>query len=193
MIKEKTLILIKPDGVQRNLIGEVILRLERTGFKIVGLDFQIPSVEKVRGHYTLHPEWMGNVGRKLIESKVGAGHDDWEEKDSLKVGEIILDRLVSYMVSGPVVLIVVEGVHAAEIVRKIVGSTEPRVSDVGTIRGDYVIDSFELAEKDQRAVRNLIHASGSAQEAEEEIKHWFGESGVVEYNHVQEQILYSNI
>jgi len=90
-------------------------------------------------------------------------------------------------------MVVVEGVHAAEVVRKIVGGTEPRTSDVGTIRGDYVIDSYALAERDKRAVRNLVHASGGVEEAVKEISLWFSDEQLVEYVHVQEKILYGDL
>lgn len=192
MIQEKTLVIIKPDGVQRNLIGEIISRFEKVGFKIVGLQFRVPTKEEVRQHYTLDPSWVQQVGNKLINSKIQEGEKEWSDRDPREVGADILERLVTYLASGPVALIAVEGVHAAEIVRKIVGGTEPRSSDVGTIRGDYVIDSYALADRDKRAVRNIVHASGSTEEAEAELKHWFGDS-LVEYSHVQEKILYGDL
>lgn len=193
MITERTLIIIKPDGVQRNLIGNIISRFEATGLKIVGLQFRVPKESEVREHYTLDPSWVGLVGKKLIESKVKNGEDEWGSRDPLEIGGDILERLVKYMIAGPVAMIVVEGVHATEVVRKLVGGTEPRSSDVGTIRGDYVIDSYALAERDRRAVRNLVHASGSAEEAEKEIALWFSDEQLIEYVHVQEKILYGDL
>ena len=193
MITERTLVIIKPDGVQRNLVGNIISRLEAIGLKIVGLQFRVPTEAEVREHYTLDPNWVGLVGTKLIESKVRSGEEAWKDRDPLEVGGDILERLVAYMVAGPVAMIVVEGVHATEVVRKIVGGTEPRSSDVGTIRGDYVIDSYALAERDKRAVRNLVHASGSVEEAEKEIALWFSDDQLIEYVHVQEKILYGDL
>ena len=193
MTNERTLIIIKPDGVQRNLVGDIISRLEGTGLKIVGLQFRVPTEAEVREHYTLDPKWVKSVGEKLIEAKVKDGEDEWKDREPLEVGNDILERLVTYMIAGPVAMVVVEGVHAAEVVRKIVGGTEPRTSDVGTIRGDYVIDSYALAERDKRAVRNLVHASGGVEEAVKEISLWFSDEQLVEYVHVQEKILYGDL
>lgn len=193
MKKEKTLVIIKPDGVQRNLVGDIIGRFEVIGLKIVGLQFRVPTEEEVKKHYLLDPNWLKAVGNKLIESKVNNGEAGWQDRDPQEIGTDILRRLTTYMIAGPVVMIVLEGVHAVEVVRKVVGGTEPRSSDVGTIRGDYVLDSYALAEQDDRAVRNLVHASGSFEEAEEEIAHWFGNDGLVEYVHVQEKILYGDL
>ncbi len=122
-----------------------------------------------------------------------SGENDWKDRDAREVGGDILERLITYIIAGPVAMVVVEGVHAAEVVRKIVGGTEPRSSDVGTIRGDYVLDSYALAERDKRAVRNLVHASGSVEEAEKEIALWFSSDQLVTYTHVQEKILYGDL
>ena len=111
-------------------------------------------------------------------------------EDPLKITAVILQNLKSYMTSGPVVFMVWQGAHAVKIVRKITGGTEPLTSDVGTIRGDYVLDSYEMADQDGRAVRNVIHASGSPEEAQAEIAHWFLPSELVDYRLVQEGILY---
>jgi nucleoside-diphosphate kinase len=102
----------------------------------------------------------------------------------------ILKNLKKYMTSGPVVAMVWQGAHATELVRKLVGGTEPRSSDVGTIRGDFVLDSYIMSDGDGRATRNLIHASGTAKESEAEIKHWFKPEEILEYKLIQEQILY---
>jgi len=193
MINERTLVIIKPDGVQRNLVGDIISRFEGIGLKIVGLQFRVPTESEVREHYTLDPNWVELVGKKLIEAKVKSGENDWKDRDAREVGGDILERLITYIIAGPVAMVVVEGVHAAEVVRKIVGGTEPRSSDVGTIRGDYVLDSYALAERDKRAVRNLVHASGSVEEAEKEIALWFSSDQLVTYTHVQEKILYGDL
>ena len=187
--KERTLVIVKPDGVQRSLIGEIIKRQEAIGLKIIGLKMLVPSEEMIEQHYTLDPEWRRVTGEKTI---AGYRARDLEppSEDPLEITAKILEGLKKYMTCGPVVFVVLEGVHAVEMVRKIVGGTEPRSSDVGTIRGDYVLDSYQLADTDNRAVRNLIHASGSPEEAENEIRHWFSDNELVSYRLVQEQILY---
>jgi nucleoside-diphosphate kinase len=187
--KERTFVIIKPDGVQRSLMGEIIKRFERVGLKLVGLKFEVPEAEKIEQHYTLDPQWKQNVGEKAIEAYKKKGQEA-PESDPIKVGDIVIEGLKKYMTSGPVVMMVWQGAHSVELVRKLVGGTEPRTSDVGTIRGDFVLDSYMIADNDGRAVRNLIHASGSVEEAKQEIAHWFGDKGLVNYKLVQEGILY---
>ena len=188
--KEQTLAVIKPDGVQRSLIGEIIGRFERIGLKVVGMKMVLPTEKFVESHYTLDTAWKKSVGEKSIKAYEAKGGKHPAGNDPLVVAEIILTKLKRYITSGPVVALVLEGAHAVAIVRKIVGSTEPLSSDVGTIRGDFVLDSYQMSDIDLRAVRNLIHASGSPAEAEQEIPHWFSKGEVLDYRHVQEKILY---
>ncbi|MBI5005463.1 MAG: nucleoside-diphosphate kinase, partial [Candidatus Lloydbacteria bacterium] len=129
------------------------------------------------------------TGEKTIESYRKKGMQPPSE-DPLEITARILEGLKKYMTSGPVVAMVWQGAHAVKIVRKVVGGTEPLSSDVGTIRGDFVLDSYQMSDTDGRSVRNLIHASGSPEEAEMEIKHWFIEKELMNYRLVQEQILY---
>jgi len=189
IVKEQTLVVIKPDGVQRGLIGEIIARIERTGLKLVGLQMVVPAAEFVRQHYTLDPQWLENVGNKSIAGLQDKGIEP-PTTDPIEAGTTVLNVLVKYMTSGPVVAMVWQGAHSVGIVRKLVGGTEPLSSDVGTIRGDFVIDSYPLADGSRRAVRNLVHASGSPGEAQAEIAHWFAKDSVMEYRLVHEQILY---
>lgn len=188
--EERTLAVIKPDGIQRSLVGEIIGRFERIGLKIVAMKMLVPSADFIEKHYTLDPEWRRVTGEKTIKSYADKGLKHPVSDDPYKVTEVILEKLKRYMTSGPVVAMVLEGAHCVEIVRKLVGSTEPLSSDVGTIRGDFVLDSYRMADTDKRSVRNLIHASGSPKEAAEEIPHWFSEIEIVSYKHVQEKILY---
>lgn len=187
--EEQTLVLIKPDGVQRSLIGEIICRYERSGLKLAGMKMVLPTAELVEKHYLVDPEWRVKTGQKTIESYRKKGKTPPSE-DPLKVTEIILNNLKKYMVQGPVVAMVWRGMHAVGIVRKITGGTEPLTSDVGTIRGDLTIDSYEVADIDTRAVRNLIHASGSTDDAEKEIALWFNKEELIKYKLVGEAILY---
>lgn len=187
--KEKTFVIIKPDGIQRSLIGEVIKRYERMGLKLVALKMVIPDSVLAKNHYTLDPEWIRKVGEKSIAGYHSKGLTPPTE-DPLELGGRVLRRLVSYLTSGPVVAMVWQGSHAVGIVRKMTGGTEPLVSDVGTIRGDYVIDSYQIADIDDRAVRNVVHASGSPEEAVNEINLWFKPEEVLNYRLIQDAILY---
>lgn len=187
--KERTLVIIKPDGIQRSLIGEIVQRYERMGLKMIGMKMSVPSEDMVEQHYTLDPSWKESVGKKAIASYEKKGETP-PSTDPIAVGDRVLLGLRKYLTSGPVIFMVWQGAHAVEIVRKVTGGTEPRSSDVGTIRGDFVLDSYQMADTDSRAVRNLIHASGSTEEAEQEIKHWFADGELIDYRLVQEQILY---
>lgn len=187
--EERTLIIIKPDGVQRSLVGEIIKRYERLGLKLVGVKMLVPTAEYIEKHYTLDPEWRRITGEKRIKAAIEKGEES-PSKDPFEITKKVLEVLIKYMTSGPVVAMVWEGAHAVKIVRKMTGGTEPLSSDVGTIRGDFVLDSYQMADADGRAVRNLIHASGSVEEAEMEIAHWFEKEEIINYRLVQEQILY---
>lgn len=186
---ERTLIIVKPDGVQRSLIGEIIKRYERMGLKLVAMKMVLPNEAHVEAHYTLDPEWRRITGEKRVKAAKEKG-EKLETEDLFEITAVILEKLKKYMTSGPVIPMVWQGAHAAEIVRKVTGGTEPRSSDVGTIRGDFVLDSYKMADDDGRAVRNLLHASGSAAEAENEIRHWFKPEEIMDYRLVQEHILY---
>ncbi|MES3030986.1 MAG: nucleoside-diphosphate kinase [Patescibacteria group bacterium] len=187
--EERTLVIIKPDGVQRSLVGEIIKRYERVGLKVVAMKMMVPTAELIEKHYTLDPEWRRVTGEKTIKGYLDKGLEP-PLKDPLEITRILLGRLVTYMTSGPVIAMVLEGAHAVAIVRKLTGGTEPLTSDVGTIRGDFVLDSYQMTDKDSRSVRNLVHASGSVTEAISEIPHWFSTSEIIDYKHIQEKILY---
>lgn len=187
--KERTLVLIKPDGIQRNLIGEIIKRYEQSGLKLIGLKMVIPTAELIEKHYLIDPEWRVKTGQKTIDSYRKKGKIPPSE-DPLKLTEIILSNLKRYLTCGPVVVMVWQGMNAVGIVRKITGGTEPLTSDVGTIRGDLTIDSYEISDIDGRAVRNLIHASGSTEDAEKEVSLWFTQKELLNYRLVAEAILY---
>jgi nucleoside-diphosphate kinase len=186
---EKTLVVIKPDGIQRSLIGEIIKRYERLGLKMVGLKMLVPGPEFIEKHYTLDPTWRMRNGEKTIKSYKEKGIKPLSD-DPMEMSGITLERLKKYMSSGPVIAMVWQGANVVSIVRKITGGTEPLTSDVGTIRGDFVLDSYQISDFGGRSVRNLIHASGSVDEAEKEIAHWFSPKEITSYKLVQEHILY---
>ena len=187
--EERTFVIIKPDGVQRSLIGEVIKRYERVGLKLVGMKFFVPTAEQVKAHYTIDSEWQRKTGEKAIAAYEKKGIEP-PTKDPVEAGEKILNNLQKYFTSGPVVAMVLQGAHAVALVRKLTGGTEPLTSDVGTILGDFIIDSYQMADLDNRAVRNVVHASGEIEEAEAEIALWFKDEELIQYNIIQEKILY---
>lgn len=187
--KERTLVIVKPDGVQRSLVGEIIKRYEAVGLKIIGMKMVVPTEEYIETHYTLDPEWRRVTGEKTIKGYKDKGLTPPSE-DPFAITAKILANLKKYMTSGPVIVMVLQGAHSVKIARKITGGTEPLTSDVGTIRGDYVLDSYQMSDGDGRAVRNLIHASGSPGEAEKEIAHWFKPEELIAYRVIHEEILY---
>jgi nucleoside-diphosphate kinase len=186
---ERTLVIVKPDGIQRALIGEIMKRYERLGLKLVALKMMVPTENMIEEHYLLDSNWKKNVGEKAIASYVKKGETP-PSSDPIEVANLVVERLKKYMTSGPVIAMVWEGAHAVELVRKVTGGTEPRSAGIGTIRGDFVLDSYQMADSDNRAIRNLIHASGSVPEAEMEIPHWFSANEVVAYKVPHEAILY---
>lgn len=184
--EERTLVLIKPDGVKRGLVGEVLHRFEKRGLKIVALAMISPSREEMDQHYPKDKEWITGLGKNTARSyeefKIPSTlNADYGTKDPYEIGLMVRGWLVDFMVSGPIVKVVVEGLHAIRMARKIVGPTIPAFAEMGTIRGDFSVDSPVLANTQKRAVRNLIHASGNAEEAEFEIKHWFGAGEIHSY------------
>jgi nucleoside-diphosphate kinase len=187
--KERTLVVIKPDGIQRTLIGEIIQRYERVGLKLVGIKMLVPTADMIDQHYTLDPEWKMKTGEKNMQAYKEKGMTP-PHADPIVNANVILEKLKKYMTSGPVIALVWEGAHAVAVVRKITGSTEPMLSAPGTIRGDFVLDSYKIADDDKRAVRNLIHASSSVKEANDEISHWFKKEELFDYKIVAEQMLY---
>lgn len=187
--KEQTLVIIKPDGIQRSLIGEIIHRMERVGLKLVGIKMFVPSKTLVEKHYTLEDGWIEKVGNKTIDAYKAKGLKPRDD-DPIKAGERVLEVLIKYLTFGPVIAMVWQGGHAVAVTRKLVGGTEPLTSDIGTLRGDFVLDSYQMSDIGGRSVRNLIHASSSVEEAEKEIDLWFDKKELVNYRLVQEQILY---
>src|SRR3989344_114118 len=161
---ERTLILVKHDGVQRGLVGEIIKRFEQRGLKIAALRLVMATKDMAKTHYKLTPEWI----KKLADNtrKVAAKKGQKIKDTDLQIAQKVQGWLGDYLTEGPIVAIVFEGYHAAEVGRKIVGGTEARQAEVGTIRGDFTVDSYQLADMKKRPVRNLVHASGSKEEAE---------------------------
>ncbi len=160
---QRTLILFKPDAVQRGIVGEILTRFERVGLKIVGTKMIFPNKE----HYHKHYEGIG----KMVTRR----------------GEKAFDMALEFMTQGPVIAMVFEGVEAVELVRKLVGGTEPKSALPGTIRGDYSHMSFGYADEHNVGIPNLIHASGSVEEAKQEIEHWFSNYEIYDYSSPREK------
>lgn len=186
--KERTFVMVKPDGIQRSLVGEILRRIERTGLKLVALKMLVPTRKQASEHYGKDDAWCEKIGNRTIEGIQARGGQP--EKTPLEYGKDILDGLYDFLTSGPVVAMVWEGNEAVGVVKKIVGSTEPLTSDVGTIRGDLTVDSYDIANIDGRAVRNLIHCSDEKDEAAREISVWFESEDIVRYKHISERMLY---
>jgi nucleoside-diphosphate kinase len=186
--KERVFVILKPDAVHRSLVGEIMRRLEITGLKFTAVKMLLPKKEQVLAHYNKDDAWCEEKGNLTIKNLKEKGEEP--KKTALEYGRDIMEGNVAFMTSSPVVAMVLEGNHAVGIVKKIVGSTEPMSSDVGTIRGDMTLDSYSLANADGRAVRNLIHCSDSTEEAEREIKVWFSDEELINYVHVNEKMLY---
>lgn len=181
---ERTFVMIKPDGTKRALIGEIISRFEKRGLKIVALKMIKPSLEHLNDHYPKDDEWIGRLGDKGFKVFKEFDLDPVEvmgTNDRLEAGKTVREWLITYMTEAPLVAMVIEGIHAVEMVRKIVGPTMPRDAGVGTIRGDFSVDSPAAANLNKRSIKNLIHASETAKEAEHEMAHWFSEEEIYEY------------
>jgi len=186
--KERTFVMIKPDGVQRSLVGDIVTRFERVGLKMVYLKFQMLDEAKLWGHYDKKDEWFLKKGEGIVKDLTDKGVEI--TKEPIEYGKDIIRSLVTFMTAGPVVMMVLEGNQAVSVVKKLVGGTEPATSDVGTIRGDYTLDSYAICAVDDRAVRNLIHCSDEPEEAQREINLWLDQSELLDYRLVQDAILY---
>jgi nucleoside-diphosphate kinase len=186
---EKTLVLIKPDGVQRGLIGEIIGRFERAGLKLIAMKMVHASHEDVDRHYALTEEWMKAVYEKA-KTKYEANGEPFPFPDHIAYGTDIKNGLVAFLKSAPIVALVLEGEMAVSLVRKLVGATEPASSAPGTIRGDLSHDTYALSNAQNRPLRNLIHASGNVEEANNEIKIWFTDVELYKYEHVNDRVQY---
>jgi nucleoside-diphosphate kinase len=186
--KERTLVILKPDAVQRGLTGEIIKRLENTGLKLVALKITMATEKQLWKHYNKDDAWFIQKGERTIADRKAAGLP--VEKEAIEYGKDIVRFLVKFMMAGPVVPMIWEGNQAVGIVKKIVGSTEPLSSDAGTVRGDYTLDSYGLASLDERAVRNLVHCSDPVADAAREIPFWFTPAEILQYRLIADQILY---
>lgn len=182
--REQTFLMIKPDGVVKGLTGEIIRRVEQRGLKIVALKMFQPTREQIDGHYPKTEVWIRRLGEKSQSTyeKYGMSMEEMlGSSDTLVVGHMVREWLMEFMTAGPVVTIGVEGLHAVDMVRKLVGQTIPAFADVGTIRGDFSVDSPALANFEKRAISNLVHASETPEEAKHELGYWLKPEDFVQY------------
>mgnify|MGYP001604612359 FL=1 len=185
--------LVKPDGVKRGLVGECIHRIEQRGLKVIALKMVWPSGEHARGHYPGTSDWLRGMGEKTLSSYHKYGKNPVKElgtRDPLKIGKMIYQWNTDFLTSGPVIAMIISGIHAVDMVRKIVGATLPAFAEMGTIRGDYSVDSPVSANRGQRAIHNLVHASGDGSEAEHEIEHWFSPEEIHDYKRAEEDVMF---
>ena len=187
-MREKTLALIKPDAVQRGLIGELISRFERAGLKVIGMKMVYASKELAGKHYADDEEWLKSVGEKA--QKAAKERGEKIKETPLEFGKKIRKQLMDFISMSPVVAVAIEGHNAVVTVRKIVGPTSPEHAAPGTIRGDYSHETYVMADELGRPIQNLIHASGSKEEAERETKVWFTEKELHSYMRIDESLFY---
>jgi len=188
MAEEKSLVLVKPDGIQRGLVGEIIARFEKCGLKIVAMKMVYPNEELAGNHYIADENWLKAVGEKQKASYAKKGVTI--DKTEREIGMEIRGFLINYLTMSPIVALVIEGHNAIEHVRKLVGPTSPQDAAPGTIRGDFAFDTYQLADSSKRPIQNLIHASGEKDEAEREIKIWFEDKEIHDWKRVDEELLY---
>lgn len=185
---ERTLLLVKPDGVERALIGRILTRLEDTGMKVVAIKMVRPDRKLAGTHYAADPKWFHETGSRSIAAAKERGVII--KQTPVQFATQIRNYLIESISSGPVVAVVLEGNEVISITRKLVGSTEPRKADPSTIRGTYSLDSYALAGERKRPILNLVHASEDKRTAEREIKVWFKPGELISYKRADEKALY---
>lgn len=190
--KEKTFVILKPDAVQRGLVGEIIKRIEQIGLKIVAMKMIVATTEQCEKHYHKNDAWFIKKGENIVKNRTEMGKTI--EKEAIEYGKDIIRKIVSYMTCSPVVVMVIEGNQAQAVVKRLVGSTEPSTADTGSIRGDYALDSYYICDTDDsRAMRNIIHCTDPADgegAAEREISVWFKEEEIIKWKSINEKMLY---
>jgi len=191
---ERSLVLVKPDGVKRGIVGDIISRFEKAGLKIVGMKMVWVDKNLVDKHYPdSRIEFLKGMGEKTLKSYKEYGKDPLKElgtDNALEIGKLVNQWNKEFITGGPVVAMVLEGNHAIDNIRRLVGATLPTFAAPGTIRGDYSVDSPVLANQRKRAVKNLIHASGEPAEAKFEIELWFSDTELHSYPRAEEDVMF---
>jgi nucleoside-diphosphate kinase len=192
MNTEKTLIVIKHDGVARGLIGKIIKRFERVGLKLVALEFIKSTEDLGHNHYPTSDEWLETAGNRTLNDYKANGKsalDEFGTEEAKEIGKLIKQWNVDYLSFGPVLAMIWEGPGAVAMGRKLVGNTIPSKAEPGTIRGDFSVDNIDLANAHGRPLYNMIHASGEVSEAKSEIELWFDKDEIFEYKTYASQVM----
>lgn len=192
---ERTFVMIKPDGLMRGLVGDIIKRFEQRGLKMVAMKMVEPTREKIDGFYPRNEEWVTRLGHKGLTTFSEYNMDPVESmgtNDPSEIGIKVRATILDFMTMGPVIPMIVEGVHAIAVVRKLVGNSLPVFAEPGTIRGDYSHDAATTANMESRSVFNLVHASETQEEATHEIGYWFTEGEIFDYDRVDHAIMFGD-
>lgn len=191
--QQQTLVLVKPDGVKRGLVGEVVGRIERRGLKVVALKMVQVDRTHLEDHFPKDEEWMARLGDKglktFAEYDINPA-DVMGTSDRKEIGAKVKESLFAYMTSGPIIAMVIEGLHAIDMVRKLAGNTLPVFADMGTIRGDFSVDSPAIANTENRAIYNIMHASETPEEAQNEVTLWFKPEEIHSYKRADEDVMF---
>jgi len=192
---ERTLIIIKPDAVKRGLVGKVIETYENVGLKLMAGKMLKPSADVIKNHYPGTPEWIKEMGEKTLASFKQSGADVREifkTNDPEKLGQFVYERLIKYWMEGPIIVMVWQGPNAVTVARKLRGHTIPALAVPGTLLAQFSFDSSPLSSSLDRVVKTFIHASGSTDEAEREIKYWFGKQEFKNYEREVDRLYLTN-
>lgn len=193
MKKQRALLIIKPDGVQRGLIGKIITRFEQVGLKIIGLKFEIAEEKRVVAHYPETDAWFKKVGERTLTNYAKKGLDAkkvFDTDDAIQIGRTVKKWLITYFQESPVLIMALESYDCIEIVRKLSGNTIPVLANPGTVRGDFSHDTIDLANEQNRPLRNIIHASDTVEDGEKEVNLWFTKGELFEYELAGEKFMY---
>jgi nucleoside-diphosphate kinase len=186
---ERSLVLIKPDAVARHVVGEIITRFERKGLKIAALKLVWPTDEMAGEHYEVTEEWLKSSGERTYQGYLDKGLEPPAEPRELALNT--RRKLMEALTAGPVVAMVLEGAHVIEVVRKMRGATSPLFAEVGTIGFDYSLESYELSDAGDWAIKNIIHGSDSHESAARETAIWFKPDDIVNYETVITEMAYT--
>lgn len=187
---ERTLVIIKPDAVMRKIVGELLSRFERKGLKIVAMKLIWPTHALAEKHYIDSEEWLIDTGTKTYNNYVENGVTP--DKTPREIGLNTRSKLMDHLTAGPAAVMILEGSHAIEVVRRMRGATNPLKADVGTIGFDYTLESYELSDAGDWAIKNVLHASDSPANYERERDIWFTKDEVINYDTAIDHVLYTN-
>ena len=193
MNKQRALIIIKPDGVQRGLIGRIITRFEQVGLKIIGFKFIRADEKQIIAHYPETDAWFKKVGERTLTNYAKKGLDAkkvFNTDDAIRIGRTVKKWLITYFQESPVLILVLESYDCIEIVRKLSGNTIPVLAAPGTIRGDFSHDTIDLANEQNRPLRNIIHASDTVEDGEKEVGLWFAKEELFDYETAGEKFMF---